>query len=65
MKHPKSYYKKLETANGYVWVGYWDDLHRFQKGSYSTGFLLCSVNDSDIEDRSYLFMMERGLTRNS
>ncbi len=63
MENKKSYYKELKTANGFKWVGFWDGLHRFQKGNYRDGFLACSVTESDIEDKSYLFMLKNDLSR--
>lgn len=63
MKHPKAHYMGLSHA-GYSWGGFWDGFHHFQKRANDAGgFLHMKLLESDIEDGSWKFMAERGLTR--
>lgn len=72
MKHPKDFYRNLPCTvkhtdrynDGYTWGGYLGKgQHFFVKGNYRDGFFECIVNESDIEDGSYLFMLENNLSR--
>jgi hypothetical protein len=63
MKHPKSFYRSLSHA-GYSWGGFWDGHHVFVKPANSQGGVFeMRVLESDIEDGSWKFMAEHGLTR--
>ena len=63
--HNKDYYRQLPTINGYKWGGYLCDegLHFFVSGNYRDGFKECRVLESEIHDKSHLYMMKRGFTR--
>ena len=62
MKQVKSYYQQL-SHNGYVWVGFWANLHHFTKGDYNTGFYDVAVLESEIEDGSWKWYCDNGYTR--
>lgn len=77
MKYKKSHYQALPSHNGFKWGGFWDGFHHFAKTVKSwhepisetesivheQGCLDMAVLESDIEDGSWKFMADRGLTR--
>lgn len=63
MRHPKCHYMGLNHA-GFSWGGFWDGHHVFTKRANDAGgFFEMKVLESDIEDGSWKFMAEKGLTR--
>jgi len=63
MKHLKSFYRDLSHA-GYSWGGFWDGHHVFTKSANNLGGVFeMKVLESDIDDGSWKFMAEKGLTR--
>ncbi len=60
--HSKRYCKTLAPKN-YWFSGYWDNLYHFTTGDNRTGYKTTSCSYVDILDKSYLFLIEKGLTR--
>lgn len=61
LKHPKQHYRD-KAYLGYQWYGLWKGLHHFVKDD-GKRFCEIMVKESDIDDESYKFMIEKGLSR--
>ena len=62
MKQDKAFYKKLGVPSGWRWWGFVDGLHNFSK-RVDGGFYNVRVSEKDIEDGSYLQLLDKLYTR--
>lgn len=63
MKYDKYHYLSMPNHNGFSWSRYERGLHHFVKGDYESGFKDVAVRESDIEDGSWKFMLDKGVSR--
>lgn len=63
MKYDKYHYMSIPTYNGFSWGYFESGLHHFVKGDYQSSFKDVAVRESDIEDGSWEFMIDKGVLR--